>query len=268
MRLELYTTKGGLIYQCDDAQPVVMDWSAARNGVQLSDEHNTQIRAFGTKSPYISSIRVVQDGVGGRDFSVPSGMEIVLDGTTVESGTLWQVVSIHWSSVLYQHKLSFEKASQVMEALTALSQLNITVLNVEVRPGRCHSLSFQTPYQLGPIMCCLLCNEAHPSRSLFNWHPQTWKKVPALCRVTPGQAVLTLAVLTLCCVSLLLHMPNLGDALMAFDFWSKMVVDLFITALVGCLSPDVLGLCETAKVMRASRQVDRLVNRKRYANAR
>jgi hypothetical protein len=264
MRITLRITSDGLVYQCDNEQPMTVYGSAANSGVQFDDEYHTQMRAFGTKSPYISSIRVVQDGIGGRDFSVPVGMEIVLDGTTVESGTAWQVVSFHWCSTLYQHKLYFEKASQVMQALSALSRLNITVLDVEVRPGRCRSLSFQTPYLLGPVMRGVLC-KMQPAGAMFNRHPKTWEEVPFWYGITLGQAALTLAVWAFLFGLWLLGLLHFGGIVLSPD---KIIPCLLLTALATWVGPDVHGLLKTAEVVRSHRVVDRLVNRKRYSDAR
>ena len=267
MKLTLRTTKDALIYQQDNEQPVVMDRKASKCGVQFGDEHNTAIRAFWTKDPFLSSLRVVQDGIGGRDFCVPVGMSVVLNGTTEETGLAWQVVSIHWDSPLYQHKLYFEKTSQVMKALSALSRVNITVQDVQVRPGRCKSLSFQTPYPLGPVMRGVLCNEMHPAGIMFNRHPQTWEKIPFWHGITPDQAVLTLAVWLFLC-GLQFGLLHFDDIALSFDFWNRIIMGLVFTALVAWIGPDIHGLLKTAEVVRSHRAVDRLVNRKRYANAR
>lgn len=262
MRITLRITKGSLVYQRDNEPPCTMYGSAANYGVQFDDEHHTQVRAFGTKSPYIHSVRVVQDGIGGRDFSVPSGIEIVLDGTTVESGTGWQVVSFHWCSTLYQHKLSFEKASQVMQALSALSRLNITVLDVQAHPGRCKSLAFRTPYELGPLMRGILCNDMQPAGAMFNRHPQTWERLPFWYGITLGQAALTLAVWLLLFGLWLLGLLHFGGIVLPPG---KVILCILLTALATWVGPDVYGLLKTAEVVRSHRVVDRLVNRKRYA---
>lgn len=267
MRLELHTTKDALIYQCDDEQPVTLHGSAANKGIQLDDEHNTQVRAF-SKGPYISSICVIQDGVDGRDFFTPIGMPIVLEDTTIESGVGWQVISRHWGKRLYQHKLYFESASQVMQALDALSQINITVLNVEVRPGRCRSLSFQTPYALGPVMRAVLSYGMQPGTAMFNRDPQTWEIVPWWIRVTRAQVVLIVAVFAMCCGPAWHEMFNLGNNISSLDFWNNVLLGIFLIALVAWVSPDIAGLQKNAEVTKFRRAVDRLVNRKRYADAR
>ena len=265
MRLELCITKDGLVYQRDNEPPCTMYGTAANLGVEFDDEYHTQVRAFGTKSPYISSLRVVQDGIGGRDFSVPSGMTVALNGTEVESGTAWQVVLLHWSPTLYQHKLYFESASQVMEALHALSQLNITVQDVQIHPGRCKSLAFQTPYWLGPVMRSVLCNEVQPAGAMFNRDPQTWEKIPFWHAITPGQAVLTLAVWLLLFGRWFLGLLHF-DSIVPLSP-DKIIMCVLLTALATWISPDLLGLLKTAEVVRSRQVVDRLVNSKRYAQA-
>jgi hypothetical protein len=264
MRLELYITSDGLVYQCGDEPPCTMYGSAANCGVQFDDEYHTTVRAFGTKSPYLGSLRVVQDGIGGRDFCVPVGMPVVLNGTEEETGLAWQVVSIHWDS-LYQHKLYFENASQVMEALSALSRLNITVLNVEVRPGRCRSLSFRTPYLLGPVMRGVLCNEMQPAGIMFNRHPRTWEKLPFWYGITLGQAALTLVIWLFLWGLWLLGLLHFGSVVFPPD---KIIMCVLLTALFTWVGTDVHGLLKTAEVVRSHRAVDRLVNGKRYADAR
>jgi hypothetical protein len=257
MKLELYITKDALVYRCDDESPVTMYWSAARNGVEFDDEHHTRVRAFPTRSCYVGSVWITQNGMGMRTFDLPVGMLIVLDGTTVESAVGWKMVSSYWSSRLYQHKLSFERASQVVDALDALSQMRITVVDkIEVRPGCCKLLSFQTPYVLGPLMCAVIRQGTHPAFFMFNRDPQTWRRVPFLHRVTLGQVVLTLAVFALFCGSALLGLFWLSGFISVLSFWNDMAMGLLFTTLAAWVSPDVLGLLETARVMRVGQAVN------------
>jgi hypothetical protein len=257
MRTELYTNKEGLVYQCGDEQAIAIDWPAARNGVEFNDEHHTRVRAFPTKSPYVGSIWVNQGGRGVRTFDLPVGVLIALDGPTIESAVGWEMVSSVWSDRLYWHKLSFEKASQVAKALDALSELRITVVDeIEVRPGRCKSLAFQTPYALGPLMCAVIHHATQPAFFMFNRDPRTWRRVPFLRRVTHGQAVLTLAMFTLFCGSALCGLFFLDSFISMLNFWNDMLLGLLFTILTAWVGPDVLGLVETARVAGARQAVN------------
>lgn len=254
MKLELYTTKDALVYQRDDQDPVTVCWAATRNGMQFDDEHHTQVHAFPTKSRHVGAIWIRQSGMGMRDFDLPVGRVVVLDGTTIESPIGWEMVSSVWADRFYRHKLSFENASQVLDALDALSQLRITVMDqVEVRPGRCKSLSFQTPYRLGPLMCAVIHQSTRPAYLMFNRDPQTWRRVR---RVTFGQAILTLAMFTLFCGSALVGLFWLSSFISLFNFWNNLAMGLLFTTLTAWVSPDILGLLETARVTRAGEAVN------------
>lgn len=253
MRLEIYTTKDALVYQRDEEEPITVCWAAARDGMEFDDEHRTRLHAFPTKSPYVGAVWIRQSGMGMRDFDLPAGTVVVLDGTTIESTIGWEMVSSVWADRFYQHKLSFERASQVMDALDALSELRITVKSVEVRPGRCKSLSFQTPYQLGPLMCAVIHQSTRPASLMFNRDPQTWRRVR---RVTSGQAILTLAMFTLFCGSALVGLFWLSSFISLFNFWNNLAMGLLFTTLTAWVSPDILGLLETARVTRAGEAVN------------
>src|SRR5262249_27455550 len=152
---------------------------------------------------------------------------VTLNGTTVESGVGGQVVLLHWSPTLYQHKLYFEQASEVLQALDALSQVNITVQDIQVKL-RCRSLSFQTPYLMGPLMRGILCNDMQPAGAMFNRHPQTWERLPFWYGITVGQAALTLAVWLLLFGLWCLGLLHFGGIVFPPD---KVILCILLTAL-------------------------------------
>jgi hypothetical protein len=252
MKLILNTTEYGLLYRRDDQPLVTMYGSAANCGEQFDDERNTRVRAFGTSYPGIHCISINQDGVGHRHFYVPVGKPLTLDGTEVSPRGYERIFSApDRSKQMYQHRLYFQTAAQVKLAVCALLRTNIVAMNVKGSLRR-QSLSFHTPYALGPVMRGTLHHEMQPLTALFNRQPQTWKRVPFTRRVTLGQVILTMLVFLFCCGCQFLGPPHFDSFISSFDFWDKVVTGLFVTIFVAWISSDILGLmqCQRRECLR------------------
>jgi len=257
MRLEMYTTKNALVYQRDKDEPVIMYGAAAGCGVAFDDEHMTSVRASSTRSRFVKTISIGQPAIGMRNITLPVGATIVLDGTIIASNIAWQAFPFCWEEALYQHQLRFEKASQVIKALHLLSQTNIVVTEVNMHPDRCKSLSFQTPYALGPVMRAVLVQKMRPESSLFNRNPDG-RKASIFADVTFGKIAFILAAFILAAGAIWINLQTSYAMYAAIpsqnDAWCDIVFCLCGLGFMIWLSRDVLGLCEVARVRGRSQR--------------
>lgn len=252
MKLILKTTKSNLIYQRDNEHSVVMYGSAAGIGVQFNDDLGTTVRAYRTCYLGVDCISINQEGFGHRDFYVPTGTPITLDGTKVTPRKYQQSFSPHSDRKLYQHHFSFKRAKQAEEALNALLDINIIAMHVR-RSGHCRILTFQTPYPLGPILRGVLSHELRPTSAFFNRRPLTWEPYRFFQRVTKGQVILTMTVFVLFCGLQFLRLPNFANVFEVFDFWDKIIMGLVLTTGVGWISSDLFGLARSSRTFAPSR---------------
>jgi hypothetical protein len=251
MRLFLNTTENALLYRQDDEPLVTMYGSAAGIGVQFNDDLGTRVRAFGTSTLGVKCLSINQDGVGYRDFYVPIGTPITLEGTKV-TPRKYQHSFPPNATRLYQHHFYFKTAKQANAALRALLDINIIAMYVR-RSGHCRLLTFQTPYPLGPIMRGVLSHELQPVTAFFNRQPRTWEPYPMWQRITRGQVILTIIVFILFCGLQFLRMPNFNDFTAAFDFWANVVMGFIWTIVIARFSPDILGLVKSSRTLGLSR---------------
>lgn len=246
MKLILKTTVHALIYQRDDKPPCTMYGLAANCGVQFDDACNTKVRALATIDPGVHCLSINQDGVEHRDFYVPVGTQITLNGTTV-TPSCYQLTLYSRSVRVYQHHFRFKTAKQARLAARRLSRINITIQSVACS-RRCRLLTFQTTYALGPIMCMVLSHEMQSVSALFNRQPRTWKPFPLWQRVTFGQVLLTLLTFLVLCGNSLTDLFYFNS----LTLWNNVVMGLFFTICVAYVSNDILGLVQHYRCLRGS----------------
>ena len=255
MKLFLNTTSGALLYRRDDEPLVSMYGSAANTGVQFDDPLNTQVRAFGTSFSGVHCISINQDGVGHRHFYVPVGTPLTLEGTEVTPRGYERLLSPFQSGykgTVYQHRLYFQTVAQAKKAVSELLHLNMIVFNLRgSRNSR--SISFQTPYILGPVLRGTVYCQTQPLATVFNRQPKTWEEIHFFHKVTLGQVILTLFAF-LISGDQVLNLLYFNGFIPSFDLWSRVIMSLLVTILVAWISPDVLGLAQSFREQKCLQQ--------------